>query len=454
MEKISLLTYNELSKLETNMDFESVLWAIPFLGIIFSMSFLPLIAPNFSKKHGGMIPFAWTAVYLACVACFFGFRELIPATLEPLLNDYVSFIIQIATLYIVAGGIFVDFPNGRGPVFNTMFLFFGSLLAGWIGTTGAAMLLIRPFLRANAQRKRKVHLMVFFIFLVANIGGAATPLGDPPLFIGFLKGVDFFWFIQHLSPVLFGTTFVLCGLFYIVDTILFKKETGRFEAGRDSVSFVIKGGRNLFFLVLVLLTVISCQFESSFEVAGQTYNYSSVLRNIILVSIAVLSLKLTQKNIREENGFTFAPIREVAEFFVAIFITVAPILSILSKGENGSLAMIFNWIAPGGEFILSNCFWASGLLSSVLDNAPTFLIFVHLASGNAAELMTTKAAILTSFSISTVFMGALTYIGNAPNLMVRSISEQHGIKVPSFLGYIGWSIGILFPIFLVISWLL
>lgn len=436
------------------MDFENLLWAIPFLGIIFSMSFLPLLAPNFWEKHGGVIPFGWTAIYLACVAWIFGFRELLPATFEPLLNDYVSFIIQIATLYIVAGGIYIDFPNGKGPVFNTMFLFLGSLLAGWIGTTGAAMLLIRPFLRANAQRRYKVHLMVFFIFLIANIGGAATPLGDPPLFIGFLKGVDFFWFIQHLYPVLFGTIFVLCGLFYVVDTILFKKETGRFEMARDNVSFVIKGARNLFFLVLVLLAVISCQFEGSFEIAGETYNYSSVLRNIILLSIATISIKLTHKDIREENGFTFAPIREVAEFFVAIFITVAPILSILSKGENGSLAMIFDWIAPGGEFILSKCFWASGLLSSVLDNAPTFLIFFHLASGNAAELMTTKAAILTSFSISTVFMGALTYIGNAPNLMVRSISEHHGIRVPSFLGYMVWSVGILAPIFLVISWLL
>ena len=436
------------------MDFENILWAIPFLGIIFSMSFLPLIAPRFFAKHGGMIPFGWTAIYLACVAWVFGFREVIPATFEPLLDDYVSFIIQIATLYIVAGGIFVDFPNGKGPIFNTIFLFFGSLLAGWIGTTGAAMLLIRPFLRANAERKYKVHLMVFFIFLVANIGGAATPLGDPPLFIGFLKGVDFFWFIQHLAPFLFSTIFVLCGLFYAVDVILFKKETGRFVVRRDNASFVIKGTRNVFLLILVLLMVILCQFEGSFQIFGESYNYCSVLRNIGLVSIAALSLKITHKEIREKNGFNFAPIREVAEFFVAIFVTVAPILSILSKGENGSLAMIFNWIAPGGEFILSKCFWASGLLSSVLDNAPTFLIFFHLASGNAVELMTTKAAILTSFSISTVFMGALTYIGNAPNLMVKSISQHHGIKVPSFLGYMGWSIGILAPIFLIISWLL
>ena len=436
------------------MNFENILWAIPFLGIIFSMSFLPLIAPRFFEKHGGMVPFGWTAIYLTCVAWVFGFREVIPATFEPLINDYVSFIIQIATLYIVAGGIFVDFPNGKGPIFNTIFLFFGSLLAGWIGTTGAAMLLIRPFLRANAERKYRVHLMVFFIFLVANIGGAATPLGDPPLFIGFLKGIDFFWFINHLASFLFSTVFVLCGLFYVVDVILFKKETGQFAVNRDNASFVIKGTRNLFLLILVLLAVILCQFEGSFEFANENYKYSSILRNVMLVSISIISLKVTHKEIREKNGFNFAPIREVAEFFVAIFITVAPILSILSKGENGSLAAIFRWIAPGGEFILSKCFWASGLLSSVLDNAPTFLIFFHLASGNAEELMTAKASILTSFSISTVFMGALTYIGNAPNLMVKSISQHHGIKVPSFLGYMGWSIGILAPIFLVISWLL
>ncbi len=436
------------------MDFENLLWTIPFLGIIFSMSFLPLIAPNFWKKHGGAIPFGWSVIYLACVAWFFGPHELLPATFEPLLSDYVSFIIQIATLYIVAGGIFIDFPNGKGPLFNTMFLFFGSILAGWIGTTGAAMLLIRPFLRANTKRRYKVHLMVFFIFLIANIGGAATPLGDPPLFIGFLKGVDFFWFIQNLYSPLFGTIFVLCGVFYIIDAILFKKETGHFEMDRDNASFSIKGTRNLFLLILILLTVILCQFEGSFKFAGETYNYSSVVRNVILASIAMLSLKITHKNIREENGFTLAPIREVAEFFIAIFITVAPILLILSKGENGALSMIFNWIAPGGEFIPSKCFWASGLLSSILDNAPTFLIFFHLSSGNAIELMTTKASILTSISISTVFMGALTYIGNAPNLMVRSIAEHHGVKAPTFIGYLGWSISILGPIFLLISWLL
>lgn len=436
------------------MDFCSLLWVIPFCGIIFSMSFLPLICPKFWEKHGGYIPLFWTVGYLICVGCVFGLHSIIPATLEPLVNDYISFVVQIASLYIVAGGIFITFPNGQGPIFNTIFLLIGSLLAGWIGTTGAAMLLIRPFLRANAKRKYKVHLMVFFIFLVANIGGAATPLGDPPLFIGFLKGVDFFWFIKHLRPVLFETIFVLCALFYVIDAFLFKKETGHYAVSRDNASFVIRGTRNLFFLILILATVILCQFKGTFTLFGETYNYSSLLRNIILSTIAWTSIKVTHKKVREENGFTFAPIREVAEFFIAIFVTVTPILSILGKGENGTLASLFNWIAPNGEFVLSKCFWVSGLLSSMLDNAPTFLIFFHLASGNAAELMTDKAALLMSFSISTVFMGALTYIGNAPNLMVRSIAQNYGVKVPSFIGYMCWSVGILFPIFFVISYLL
>lgn len=436
------------------MDFSNLLWVIPFIGIIFSMSFVPLLYPKFWERNGRYIPFVWTAVYLIAVGIFFGVGTVPSAIYKPILEDYVSFVVQIATLYIVAGGIYIAIPSGNGPIFNTMFLLLGSVLAGWIGTTGAAMLLIRPFLRANNHRKYKTHLMVFFIFLIANIGGGATPLGDPPLFIGFLKGVDFFWFIQHLYPYLFGTITTLCGLFFLVDTFLFKKETGHLDAARDNVAFSIKGGRNFFLLVLILLTVILCQFEGSFQFLGDTYNYSSVLRNLILSGIAWISIKCTRKTIREENGFTIEPIKEVAEFFIAIFITAAPILSILEKGNSGALSAVFEWIAPTGEFILSKCFWASGLLSSILDNAPTFLIFFHLASGNAVELMTTKAALLTSISISTVFMGALTYIGNAPNLMVRSIAPYYGVKVPSFIGYMLWSVGILFPVLLVISFLL
>ena len=433
------------------MDFCSVLWAIPFLGIIFSMSFVPLIAPKFWHKYSDATPFFWTALYLVGVCCVFGLRQTVIATVEPIASDYISFVVQIATLYIISGGIYMNFPRGQGPIFNVTLLFIGSVLAGWIGTTGAATLLIRPFLRANAKRKHKTHLMVFFIFLIANIGGAATPLGDPPLFIGFLNGIDFFWFIKHLYPVLFGTIFALCTIFFIVDLILFKKDTGNYFVKRDDAIFEIKGYRNLFFLIVVLFTVILCNFDGGFYIGGEFFHYSSLLRNFILIAVSFISIKTTPKIIREQNDFSYAPIIEIATLFVGIFITVTPIIHILHKGTEGSLAFIFNSITDNGEFILSRCFWISGLLSSILDNAPTFLIIFHLASGDAQVLMNAKASLLMSFSISTVFMGALTYIGNAPNLMVRSISQSFGVKVPSFLGYMVWSVGILIPLFFIIS---
>lgn len=433
------------------MNFDSMLWGVPFFGIILSMSFLPLISPKFWEKYSGYVPLGWTLLYLTAIGFSFGIAEVGKAFAKPLIDDYVSFIVQIATLYIVAGGIYIDFPSGKGPAFNTIFLFFGAILAGWIGTTGASMLLIRPFLRVNTKRQHKVHLMIFFILLVANIGGAATPLGDPPLFIGFLKGIDFFWFIRHLYPILFGTIVTLCAMFYAIDTYLFKKETGHFDISQDDASFSIKGIKNLLLLMLILLVVILCQFPERFSLFGDEYLYSSLIRNCLLIGIAACSIKITHKNIREANGFTLAPIREVAEFFIAMFVTVSPLLVILAQGKDGAFAPIFEWIAPNGTYSLIKCFWASGLLSSFLDNAPTFLVFFHLTSGNAQELMTVKSAILSTFSISTVFMGALTYIGNAPNLMIRSISESYGIKVPSFLGYIKWSAGILIPIFIIIS---
>jgi Na+/H+ antiporter NhaD/arsenite permease-like protein len=356
----------------------------------------------------------------------------------------------------VSGGIFIDFPRAYGCVFNTAFLFFGSIVAGWIGTTGAAALLIRPFLRANSGRRYTTHLMIFFIFLVANIGGAATPLGDPPLFIGFLKGVDFFWFLKNLYPFLLGTITFLCLLFFVIDYFLFRMDMDS-EVTYEEINeplFRIQGLMNVALVIAVLLAVIFCNFDATFKLGGQSFSCSSLLRNTILLLFAIFSLKMTSPEIREKNSFSLAPIREIAELFAGIFITVTPIIEILHQGSNGAFETLFKWIAPGGEFVAGRCFWASGILSSVLDNAPTFLIFFHLTSGDPQVLMTIKSNILTAFSISTVFMGALTYIGNAPNLIVKSISVSYGLKVPSFLGYLAWSIAILIPIFIVISYFL
>jgi Na+/H+ antiporter NhaD/arsenite permease-like protein len=374
--------------------------------------------------------------------------------MEPLLGDYIPFIVLIATLYVVAGGIFVSFSRGFGPFFNTAYLFVGSMIAGWIGTTGAAALLIRPFLRSNLGRKYTTHLMVFFIFLVANIGGAATPLGDPPLFIGFLKGVDFFWFIKNLYMVLGGTITVLCVIFFIIDFILFRLDQGIYYEKVDGAFLKINGLENIILIVIILLVVIFCNFSGEFMIYGEKFSFASALRNSLLFVISLISLKITPTEIRAKNDFSFAPIREIAELFAGIFVTVAPIIDILRQGMAGEFRRIFEWIAPGGEYIAERCFWISGMLSAILDNAPTFLIFFHLTSGDPHMLMTVKSNILTAFSISTVFMGALTYIGNAPNLIVKSISIHHGVKVPSFLGYMGWSILILGPIFVVISYFL
>jgi Na+/H+ antiporter NhaD/arsenite permease-like protein len=196
---------------------------------------------------------------------------------------------------------------------------------------------------------------------------------------------------------------------------------------------------------------VLCNFNGEFVLFGEKFSYSSLIRNIIISVIAIISIKITPGEIREKNCFSFAPIKEVAEVFAGIFITVTPIISILHKGSSGELSFVFDWISPGGEFIANRCFWVSGILSSVLDNAPTFLIFFHLLSGDATKLMTSDSNLLMAISLSTVFMGALTYIGNAPNLMIKSIACSYGAKIPSFVGYLLWSITILVPLFFVIA---
>jgi Na+/H+ antiporter NhaD/arsenite permease-like protein len=422
---------------------------------VFSVAFGPLLAAKFWEKYSAYVLRFWTCLYLFWVSYFWGWPRVVEAIYEPLFADYLPFILLIFALYIVSGGIFVDFPRSYGPCFNTIYLFAGSILAGWMGTTGATSLLIRPFLRANSFRRYKTHLMVFFIFLVSNIGGAVTPLGDPPLFIGFLKGIDFFWFIKHLYVFIFGTIGALCLLFFAVDFYLFKKD-GQKPGPRSNQdpSFILEGIPNIFLLVGILLTVILCNFPGDGFVLGESVSGAAVLRNLILLTIIIISVSVTPDEIYQRNGVSLGPIKEIGELFFGIFITIVPVIHIMNQGGDGRLGDVFSWIAPGGDFIASRCFWISGLLSSFLDNAPTFLLFFHMTSGDPNVLMTAQANILTAFSISTVFMGALTYIGNAPNLIVRSVAEGQGVAMPSFLGYVVWSMSILLPIFVIISYYL
>jgi Na+/H+ antiporter NhaD/arsenite permease-like protein len=338
---------------------------------------------------------------------------------------------------------------------NTGIIFIGTVLASWMGTTGAAMLLIRPLLRANKDRKYKVHVVIFFIFLVANIGGSLTPLGDPPLFLGFLKGVDFFWTTKAMFlPMLFLVISLLI-IFYIYDTIQYKKED-ILPAPTTSEKIGLKGSFNLLLILGVIFSVLLSGFwkpHIEFTVYHVHLELQNIIRDILLLALAYASWKFTSKQIRQANEFNWFPILEVAKLFASIFITIIPAIAILKAGTSGALALIVNSVSGDSGPINHMYFWLTGILSSFLDNAPTYLVFFNTAGGDPQVLMGELSNTLLAISAGAVFMGANTYIGNAPNFMVKSIAESSGIKMPSFFGFFLYSLAILFPLFGLVSWI-
>jgi len=373
-----------------------------------------------------------------------------------LLREYIPFMIVLFALFTVAGGVRLKGSLRGTPLVNTGLLLLGTLLASWMGTTGAAMLLIRPMIRANAWRQRKVHVFVFFIFLVANIGGSLTPLGDPPLFLGFLKGVDFFWPTGHMLPPMLLVAVPLLAVFYVVDRLLFRTEAAQSapaEAGEGPAEkLALEGGINLLLLLAVVVAVLLSGLSKSgvdFVIYHVPLPLESLARDVVLLAIAFLSLKLTQDESRKANGFSWFPIVEVAKLFAGIFITIFPVIAMLRAGDSGALGGIVAAVTgDDGQPDNAMYFWITGALSSFLDNAPTYLVFFNTAGGDAQQLMGPQADTLLAISAGAVFMGANTYIGNAPNFMVRSICEEQGIRMPSFFGYMLWSVGILIPLFL------
>jgi len=355
----------------------------------------------------------------------------------------------------VSGGICLRGALVGTPKMNLSLLSIGTILASWMGTTGAAMLLIRPLIRANKWRSNKVHIIVFFIFLVANIGGSLTPLGDPPLFLGFLHGVNFFWTTTNLFfPMLFVSA-ILLTIFFFIDTYFYKKESKPPTQKNDISNIKIAGKSNFILLLLIVLFVLMSGFwhpNISYSLMGVHLEIQNLLRDFFLLLIAFVSIKITKNKIRKENGFTWFPIMEVAKLFAGIFITIIPAISILKAGKEGGLGFIVNLLNdPNGNPIDLMYFWLTGILSAFLDNAPTYLVFFNTAGGDANILMTTMSSTLIAISAGAVFMGALTYIGNAPNFMVRAIAEENGIKMPSFFGYMAWSFVILGLTFILFS---
>lgn len=430
----------------------SLLWIVPFAGILLSIALFPVMAPAIWHHHFGKITAGWTLLFLVPFALCYGVGTTSSLMVHALLTEYIPFIVLLFALYTISGGILVSGNLHGSALLNTKLLAIGTLLASLMGTTGAAMLLIRPLLRANDNRRHQVHVVVFFIFLVANIGGGLTPLGDPPLFLGFLKGVDFMWTVQHMAlPVLMNAALLL-GLFYLLDRHFFAREEGhvRSDPTPDS-AWQLLGVQNFWLLGGVVASVLLSGIWKpgvTLEVMGTPLELQNLVRDGLLVGLAILSLIITPKAVRQGNEFDWGPILEVAKLFAGIFITIAPAIAILRAGSEGALASVAHTVSTAeGAPINAMYFWMSGLLSAVLDNAPTYLVFFNLASGDAQTLMHSLPQTLLAISMGSVFMGAVTYVGNAPNFMVKAIAEQRGVPMPSFFGYLLWSLACLIPLF-------
>jgi Na+/H+ antiporter NhaD/arsenite permease-like protein len=392
-------------------------------------------------------------IALSAIASFHGAPAAAAAFVHAMLADYLSFIVLLFALYVVAGGILVT-GNLRGtPLVNTALLATGTLMASIVGTTGAAMILIRPLLKANAERKHNVHTVVFFIILVANIGGALSPLGDPPLFVGFLHGVDFSWPMRNLWLQTAIVAAPVLALFFILDTFYCSREMP--ADTNMPVSLQIRGKINFVLIALIIAAILGSAIWKpgvTFNVYGTAVALQNILRDAVLLLIALASLWLTPQEHRAANGFTWEPIREVTKLFAGIFVTIIPVLAMLQAGRAGVFAPLLRVLAePDGTPHEVAFFWLAGALSAFLDNAPTYLVFFELAGGDPAKLMGPLAGTLAAISMGAVYMGALTYIGNAPNFMVKAIAEERGIQMPSFFGYLFWAGLILLPLFVLLT---
>jgi Na+/H+ antiporter NhaD/arsenite permease-like protein len=442
------------------------LWTgLPFLGMLLSIAVFPLLAPGFWHHHYKKVAVAWSLIFFGPFYTQYGALAAI-RLLEVLLVDYVPFLILLWGLYTVSGGIYLRATLVATPALNAAFLAAGLVLASLMGTTGASMLLIRPMLRANHWRKHKAHVFVFFIFLVSNLGGLLTPLGDPPLFLGFIHGVPFFWTLRLYPEYLFVSAIVLA-VFVALDVRLLRREIDQrpsHEPPHRRTSFTVEGAHNFLLLFGILGAVLLSGLWHTPGLAwfGVHFEYRNVVRDLLIIVIGLVSIASTPRAVREDNGFTWEPIKEVAYLFFGIFVTIIPVLMILKAGGDGAARILVTGITEPWQY-----FWVSGTLSSFLDNAPTYLTFMAMALGQLGiepgsvtavltgampgSSSTQFALLLKAVSCGAVMMGANTYIGNAPNFMVLSIAKEHGVRMPSFFGYMLWSGLVLVPSFVLVT---
>lgn len=436
----------------------SIFWTIPFAGILLSIAVMPLVASHYWHNNFGKVSVFWALTFIVPFVIVEGFSITLYEFLHIILLDYIPFIILLLALFTISGGIRLKGTLVGTPILNLIIILIGTVLASLMGTTGAAMLLIRPLIRANKHREHKIHVIVFFIFLVANIGGSLTPLGDPPLFLGFLKGVNFFWTTSAMiMPMLFMVISLLLIFFFIDSRFYNMEDHSKKPITAEKEKLGIEGSINFLFLLGVISAVLMSGIWNphiSFTMHYVELTLPNLLRDVLLLSLTVLSWRFTSKTLRQKNQFTWFPIQEVAKLFAAIFITIIPAIAILKAGTAGALSAIINSVSSDGEPVNYMYFWATGILSSFLDNAPTYLVFFNTAGGNAQELMGPLHHTLLAISVGAVFMGANTYIGNAPNFMVKSIAEEQDISMPSFFGYmLKYSIPILIPLYILVTFI-
>ena len=444
---------------ETGTAVPSLLYCIPFAGILLCIALFPLVKPTWWEEHQAPVVLAWSLAFIVPFVMGFGAHHTAEVVLECIINDYLTFIVLLFGLFCVAGNITLEGDLAGSPRSNVGLLLFGTLLSSWVGTTGASMLMVRPIIKMNSWRKRKRHIMIFFIFLISNIGGCLTPIGDPPLLMGFMRGVPFFWSLR-LLPILAFNAAVLLFVFYHLDMRAYRKDIAegrKPDISKPGTEIRIAGLHNLIFLAAIVVAVLLSGTLPSLPlfrnadgtvrgipILGEvTLTWPAVIEIAIILASAWLSFRTTSAKVRTENHFTWGAIKEVAILFIGIFITMQPALMIL-KANGASLGLDSPY----------QMFWATGALSSFLDNTPTYLVFLTTAGslgfteGIATALGTVPAKMLVAISCGAVFMGANTYIGNAPNFMVKSISDENGVRMPSFFGYILWSLGFLIPVFI------
>lgn len=466
-------------------DMENLPWwsVLPFAGMLLSIALGPLFNADWWEKNMTRVSVIWAMTFFVPFLWFYGSGLAVSHLLETLVLDYLPFIILLFGLFAVSGGIVLRGSLKGKPSVNLVLLVLGTILASWIGTTGASMLMIRPLIRANEWREKKAHIILFFIFLVANMGGSLTPLGDPPLFLGFLRGVPFFWTMRLIAPLALNALILLTA-YYLLDRHYYRKEIRlKAEEGTDSTGLdrvgaegelpvkrkpapqepiKVEGLQNLIYLGIIIGAVIlsgllarnpafidpvtgGAKGITLFREAAHrvVLPFTNIIRDPAILLAAFLSVKTTPRAIRSANRFSWAPIKEVAVLFIGIFVTMIPAL-ILLQAHGAALGLT----EP------KHFFWATGALSSFLDNAPTYLVFMTAAAslgateGVATTVGTIAPQMLMAVSCGAVFMGAITYIGNAPNFMVRAIAEENKIKMPNFFGYMAIAILCLVPVFI------